>query len=423
MRTWTLVEARRAWLAAQSLARVEGDGRRSLGAILTAGGWMYSAGGCGPALSVLARRPSGFRTRELDEAVSDGREVVEAPGPRGATFLVPAAERAIALAFAQRVDAERWRKLAADNLDPVQFEALCDAVADSVAASPRSMADLPRRLAEPVGAVGKKLGERSTLGLAVKRLLAEGRARRAPERLDAAEYQLVAADPPAPVTDPVAAMVVPWFRANGPATLGEYAWWAGASQREAGAAVGAAGAAMEGVQVEGLSGTRFVIAGASGQQRAPLAEASWWPAEAAAAGGVAAESWSFLPFRDNLPGRRASAFVDPVDADATVLDWNGRPARLALVDSLHHHAVFRGSRLVGAWEWDVEGRSPIVRLFSERPDDAFTLALSELAAFIQAELGDARFYPLDRGPQRRRRLAALQSAVGSKSTQLPSPRS
>src|SRR6267142_4461530 len=92
------------WLARQFPA-----GTLSIAELVSRTGWMHSAGGTGPYLSLRARRRSVTR-QQVDDAVYRGFEVVELPAVRDSMMLVPREDIGLALAAGRRSFAERIRK-------------------------------------------------------------------------------------------------------------------------------------------------------------------------------------------------------------------------------------------------------------------------------------------------------------------------
>src|SRR5689334_16266825 len=92
------------------LARQFPGERLSIGEIVSRTGWMHSAGGTGPYLSLKARKP-GLTRQQVDDAVYRRFEVVEVPAVRDSMMLVPREDIGLALAAARRSFAERIRKL------------------------------------------------------------------------------------------------------------------------------------------------------------------------------------------------------------------------------------------------------------------------------------------------------------------------
>src|SRR5882724_5813593 len=82
----------------------------SLTTVVRAHGWMHSAGGTGPYLSLKARIPA-LRRQEVDDLVFRRGELLEVPCVRSSTMLVPRADLSIALAAGRRAFGEWLRKL------------------------------------------------------------------------------------------------------------------------------------------------------------------------------------------------------------------------------------------------------------------------------------------------------------------------
>jgi len=84
------------------------------------------------------------------------------------------------------------------------------------------------------------------------------------------------------------------------------------------------------------------------------------------------------------------------------------------VGDLPDHAIVDRGRLVGLWQYDVQGGELVWWLFSRaKPDKALREAIERTQAFVRDDLGDARSFSLDSPKSRAPRLDALRSAAGS----------
>jgi hypothetical protein len=366
---------RAAWLARQGLAEPLSGGVAEL---VARTGWIPSAGGQCPYLAIRARRPDLARA-DVDSAVTAGERLVEVPAVRGVTMLVPEVDAALALRAARRFEVKRWEKLkSACRITDASIDRLAEAILsalDRAGGGPLSgdaIRDaVPARLVQSLGEPGKKLGDATTLPVALRRLVVAGDARRVPAgaRLDASRFAWVRAEPSSvsaiveeDIDRELAARFLAWA---GPSTRAELAAWAGISQA-------AAKAAMAELDLALFPPDRSVL----GQDRGDLSRA-------------APPSVHFLPFRDNYTFFRKTIGGPEV--------------------STHHLVVVDGAA-AGMWEWEPE-RQGIVwatheKLPAELAEQAHARA-EALAEFVRSDLGDVRFYALDNEKNRGKRLAAI----------------
>lgn|GEM_PF-6313539 len=82
----------------------------SIADVVDKAGWIPSAGGTGPYLSIRARIPR-INRQDVDDAIFERIEILQLPSVRDTAFLVPRADAGIALAAGRRSYAERLRKL------------------------------------------------------------------------------------------------------------------------------------------------------------------------------------------------------------------------------------------------------------------------------------------------------------------------
>ncbi len=95
-----------------------------------------------------------------------------------------------------------------------------------------------------------------------------------------------------------------------------------------------------------------------------------------------------------------------------MLDWRGRPARIAEMENIHNNAIVAGGRLVGVWEYDPEEEEIVWKTFNGVPvslQRILVTKIEELENFVRNQLGDVQFYGMDTGLKRRQRIARLRS--------------
>jgi hypothetical protein len=347
----------------------------SIADVVAHAGWIPSAGGTGPYLALRARIPSLTR-QDVDDAVFGRMDVLELPSVRDTAFLVPRADAGVALAAGSRALDERLRKLPVDRkVIETLATSILDTLGDDVRTIDHLRRDLPAGSIADLGDAGKRLGISSTLQAALKLLQAEGRVLRTTEdrRLDGRTHlyrrwpkDIVATQPP----DLDRALAVRFLAWAAPATVDDFAWWAGIGKR---------------VAKETMSPLRV------DDVRLPPGRRD---------GEIV-----LLPFRDNLFGlhRALEPFVE--DEDAEVMDTGGRAVKAKDAEMLHHNAILAGGVLHGIWEFD--GERIVVKLFG-KPPRGLDAAIAEMETFIREQLGDHKYYAFDTGATRAKRVEFLR---------------
>ena len=401
----TIEQARACWARRQGLsAPVRGE----VADVVRAAGWIYSAGSTLSYLALRARLP-GIDRATIDRAIFDEGSLLEVPTVRGCTMLVPREDVSLAL-MAGRPFSEKFlgKVRTACNITDREVRDLSAAVPALLKGGPLTMEGLrerlPANLVRNLGAAGKSLGERSTLSFTMRLLQREAVVQRvaADRRLDSEAFayrlmnsELVKPQTPEEAEDGLARRFFGWAA---PATVKEFAWWAGISQKQARNVAARIGLTL--LSVEGW------------------AEEAWIPTEQEQSfpsirNGKDDLKVNFLPFRDNyLYFRRGiGVLLNEKDGSAEVLDWMRRPSRLGDLDSLHHHAIILDGRLIGYWEYDPDAQEVVWRTCSAPGRDAqkeIKRGIAELRGFVHAQLGDAAFYAFDAGTNRRLRIDSLK---------------
>ncbi len=402
---FTLERVRTYWSSRQSLS-ARSKGR--VAELVRSTGWVYSAGSTLPYLAIRARLP-GIDRAEIDRVIFDDERILEVPTVRGCTMLVPAEDFTLAL--------EGGRGFSATNHTKVQ--ALCGvtdrevldlsaAIRERLGAGPLP-ADalrerLPSKLFRDLGPNGRKIGEPSTLTYVLRLLQRQGIVQRiaSDHRLDGGTftYRLTNAPMLRRLSKEEAenGLASRFFGWAAPATLKEFSWWAGISQREARTIVNRVG--MVSISVDGWAGEAWV-------PEDQIDELSRLPIFGDRGEVI------LLPFRDNyLYFRRGiGALVDGADLSARVIDWMGRPAALGELDSLHHNAIVWNGRLIGYWEYDPETCDIVWRScgrLDRKTQRDIVEKITDMQSFIRSQLNDVAFYAFDRGANRRRRIDSLR---------------
>ncbi|MFN8506452.1 MAG: crosslink repair DNA glycosylase YcaQ family protein [Dehalococcoidia bacterium] len=223
-----LIERLRAWTwHAQGLAREAESPARALANVIGA----YSSHPTAP-LTLLAR---AHFDRAAFDALEAERRAVRLPGPRGSIFLLPVetaarVRAATAVPVAKLVPRLEWA-----GLSLAAYEALKPRILEALA-EPLAAADLERRVPVPDVKVDVAARTMAHEGL-VLRLAGS-------LRTDRLRYVATEAWLGAPLETPPAAESLAWLageylRAFGPATIADFAWWAGVTRTAARAAVAA----------------------------------------------------------------------------------------------------------------------------------------------------------------------------------------
>jgi len=381
------------------------DGRcsgRAPSAVLEQSGWARSVGGVGPYLTLRAR--SGAGRAAVDAAVA-ALDIHELPSARGCTYVIPAADFALALragrAFADS-DMATARKL---GVTDAEVDALAEAVAGVLGTGALGPDEIRKALGGAVrslGAAGVKRGVSSTLPLALGRLQASGAIRRLPAngRLDQQRYRYARWVPP-PLAGPAVTqaevhteLASRFFTWIGPARLSEFQWFSGMGVKAARAAIAPLALSAVDAAGEWLLHTDDVDAFRTFR--------------------VAREpQFALVSSLDAITHlrRNVADLIDGRDSTREAFGEKGATYLGGLSD-LPNHAIFDRGRLIGLWEYDPGASSIAWCTFGVR-DKRLEAAVSETEAFVRDELGDARSFSLDSPESRASRIAAIRRAAST----------
>jgi hypothetical protein len=368
--------------------------------VLAKTGWARSVGGAAPYLTLFAR--AGLTREAIDQAVAD-LEICELPAARGCTYVVPAADFALALkvgeGFSTTQEIKQACKLGATI---AEIDRLCAKVLDALGQGPLDPKELRERLGGAVrefGPEGVKKGMATTLPLALGKLQEEGEIRRLATngRLDQQRYRYTrwAPNPLAGYKPSLAEAQIElarrYFSWIGPATIAEFQWFSALG-------VKAAKAAIEPLGLVPLN---------EGDARLML------PADREALRTFKIPKKPEYVLTASIDGvtllRRAlSELLDPKDLDRKVMTDKGLVAGSGLAD-LPSHGIFDRGRLVGLWEYDVESESIAWTSFAPA-DAALKKAVARMEEFVRSQLGDARSFSLDSPKSRAPRVEALRKS-------------
>jgi hypothetical protein len=402
-----LTQARARWHARQGLAA---PSSAPLAEVIGASSWPRTLGGIDVYLAVAARVPR-LRQRDLDAAV-EGGDLRVVPAVRGCMHLVPRALVPLCL----RVAEDQWRprtdrELPKAGTSWTEIDEVAAAACQALARGPLTTDALRRAM--PAGSVrslgdaGKKVGISSPLPLALRVLEFRGAIERTLPggRLDSERYEwrLAAAglpgDPAVPATDDErnARLAAIFFAGSAPATVKDFAAWAGLGQREARAALAAL--PLQPVQVPGYADE--ALAFAADLEAAP-------PSTRVA----------LLPFEDHYLTAHGglSRLTDPAHYERAVPVWgSSRTSTLGDAKYVGLRPVLCGPEVIGFWEYDPDGQRVVTSSF-DPPARAVAAALREageaLTALLRDELAHGRSFNLDTDDDLRRRTAFVQQLAG-----------
>jgi hypothetical protein len=360
-------------------------------------GWIYSPGCSTPYLSLWARMGS-FKTEDLNRLVFAERKLVQLETLRGCTMLVPREQAAVAL----RIRSRTFTELAKQARQQITFsdadmEKLKTAILKTLAGGTQSMEELlkgvPRPLVREFEPELKRIGFTNSLSLAVNLLKEEGRIIKiqSRRRLDATDYSYILLSDLLPDVDPFAMrneeacmrLAKLYFRAEAPARVRDFAWWAGINVTEAMKGVEELKPRLVPVSVEGTKDEYFI-------NESDIEDLySFTPDETAV---------NFIPYRDTfLKGQReiVDRFLEPEHGDKPFSRWKGKLINDPLATIIHN------GRVVGVWEWNESNKDVDIILFStpaKSVEKAIRKRATELASFIRGNLGEIRLQGLDYGP-------------------------
>lgn len=402
--TLTLAQARAAWASAGNL------GGSAAGPVEAARGWARTLGGIDAYLALRARARD-LTKAAVGQAVEAGQLKIT-PAVRGCIYLVPRADAALLLRFADDISARRGaREREKAGITPAELPPLMDAVlADLHERGPlttdRLRRGLPEGAVRALGDAGKSVGISSTLPPALRDLETQGRIERctAQGALDTERYlwriptgdafMEQAPDTPEGRRAQVVARVL---LAGGPTTLAELAEYTGAGKRDLTAALGDLEAVP--VAIDGHADAAFVL-----PDRVPATLAA-----------PAGDALSFLAFEDLFtvlhggPG----AVTDRRHHDVLVRPWGrGQPTAIGSCKHLASRSIVRGHELIGIWEYDPARKAAAWATFEDQRADEQARIDAEAQAtgdWIARELGHARTFNLDRDEAVQRRADALRT--------------
>lgn len=386
----------RAWWSHQQAL----DGRLDGAApaeVLSETGWARSIGGVGPYLTLAAR--AGTTRQAADEAVT-ALHIHELPAARNCTYVVPAADFALALRAGEgfSTDVKTVGKL---GVTEKEIRKLCDAVVKALANGPLEPDGIREAVGPAVrnlGEEGKKKGVTTTLPVALGLLQTEGEIRRVSTngRFDQQRYSYTLWRPNPRAQSKLTPeetgveLARRYFQWAGPATVAEFRWFSAMSAK-------AAKAAIEPLGLTPLP--------------PPDDERLMFPADLEKLAAFQVPKRAQYRLVSSIDGisllrRDLKGIVDPPDMELMVT----REGKGELAD-LPSHAIMDRGRVVGIWEYDPAAEAIAWVPFIARNRD-LEKAVKDAEGYIRANLGDARSFSLDSPKSRAPRLAALRKAAG-----------
>jgi hypothetical protein len=360
-------------------------------------GWIYSPGCSTPYLSLWARLNS-FKTEDLDRLVFDERKLVQMETLRGCTMLVPREQAAVALRIRTRTFTELTKQARPQMpVSDADMERLKTVILRTLEAGPKTIEQFhrtaPKELVRDFGPDLKRIGFTNSLSLALNLLKEDGKVIKVQtrRRLDSTDYSYTLTSELLPEVDPFsmrneeacARLAAQYFKAEAPARVRDFAWWAGINVTDAIRGADEVKPKLVPIAVEGTKDEYLISESDLDQLYASAVQES---------------SISLIPYRDTfLKGQReiVNRFLRAEHADKPFSRWKGKLINDPLA------TVIRDGQVIGVWEWNEAGGEVDLLLFEDTPksiEKSVRKRASELAGFIRSNLGEIRLQGLDYGP-------------------------
>jgi hypothetical protein len=252
----------------------------------------------------------------------------------------------------------------------------------------------------------KRIGFTNSLSLAVNLLKEEGRIikMQTRRRLDSTEYSYVLVSELLPEVEPFemrneeacARLAAQYFKAEAPARIRDFAWWAGINVTEAMKGVAEVKPKLVPIAIEGTKDEYLI----SESDIDPLYSTT------------AQESVNLIPYRDTfLKGQReiVDRFLRREHADKPFSRWKGKLINDPLA------TIVRDGQVIGVWEWNESSEKVDLLLFENTPkpiEKIIHKRAADLAAFIRQNLGEIRLQGLDYGPHQMTGIHDLKAFWG-----------
>ncbi len=375
-------------------------------------GWVYSPGCSTPYLACWARMGS-FKAEDLNRVVFEEKKLVQLETLRGCTMLVPKTQASIALKIRTRTFTELSKQARQQMpINEGDMERLKTAILKALQNGPRTAeqirAAMPPGLVKDFGADLKRIGLTNSLTLAINLLKEEGKLlkQQAKKRLDTTEYSLALMASILPQADPFnlrmeeacAQLATQYFRAEAPARIRDFAWWAGINVTDAIKGAAEVKPKLIPIAVEGTK-DEYLIGEADLEDFL-----AFEPQESAI---------NFIPYRDTyLKGQRevVDRFVPSEHADKPFSRWKGKLINDPLA------TIVQNGHVIGVWEWNEDDEEVDLLLFDSTISKSALKTIrkraDDLAAFIRNNLGEVRLQGLDYGPHQMTGIHDLKAFWG-----------
>jgi hypothetical protein len=375
-------------------------------------GWIYSPGCSTPYLSLWARMAS-FKADDLHKLVFDDHKLVQLETLRGCTMLVPRDQASIALKIRTRTFTELSKQARQQMpITDAEMDKLKGVILKSLHSGPKTAEQLqqtvPSNLARDFGPELKRIGLTNSLSLAINLLKEEGKVlkQQSKKRLDTMDYSFALASSVLPEADPFnlrmeeacAQLAHQYFKAEAPARVKDFAWWAGINVTDAIRGAGEVKPKLISISVEGTA-DEYLMSESDVDEFY-----GFEPQEFAI---------NFIPYRDTyLKGQReiVNRFVSSEHADKPFSRWKGKLINDPLA------TIILNGRVVGVWEWSEDDDDVDLLLFDSNVPKSTEKVIhkraADLANFIRSNLGEVRLQGLDYGPHQMTGIHDLKAFWG-----------
>ena len=328
-------------------------------------------------------------------------------------MLVPRDQSSVALRIRTRTFTELSKQARQQMpLSDADMEKLKAAIINALHSAPKTSEQLqraiPANLVKDFGPDLKRIGLTNSLALGINLLKEEGKVlkQQCKKRLDSTEYGFVLTSTLLPDTDPFnlrmeeacTQLAAQYFRAEAPARVKDFAWWAGINVTDAIKGSSEVKPKLVAVTVEGTK-DEFLISESD--------------VDAFLSFKVPDGAVNFIPYRDTyLKGQRevVNRFVPAEHADKPFSRWKGK-----LINDPLATIIFDG-RVIGVWEWnDGEEEVDLLLFESNIPksvEKVIHKRAAELANFIRANLGEVRLQGSHYGPHQMTGIHDLKAFWG-----------
>ena len=380
--------------------------------LVNAIGWLYSPGCSTPYLACWARM-SSFKAEDLHKVVFEDKRLVQLETLRGCTMLVPKSQAAIALRIRTRTFTELSKQARQQMpINESDMERLKTAILKSVQSGVRTAEQIrtaiPSPLVKDFGADLKRIGLTNSLTLAINLLKEEGKLikQQAKKKLDSTEYSLVLTANLLPQADPFnlrmedacTQLAAQYFRAESPARIRDFAWWAGINVTDAIKGAAEVKPKLVAMAIEGTK-EEYLIS------ESDLEDFLGFEPQDSAI--------NFIPYRDTyLKGQRevVDRFVPNQHADKPFSRWKGKLINDPLA------TIVQNGHVIGVWEWNEDEEEVDLLLFDSTIPKSVMKTIrkrgDELATFIRNNLGEVRLQGLDYGPHQMTGIHDLKAFWG-----------